>query len=287
MTYFASDFKDVDETDGVQKFVQCLQLQQSLESYHQYKHKTFEQMHLVAGASVLEVGCGTGEDAIALAKLVGPQGKVTAVDRSRAMLNQAISSTQNLDLPIEFVLADAQQLPFKDNVFESARVDRTLQHIANPHLAIAEMARVVCPSGWIVAMEPDWGTFVVDSERCSLTRQLLNLWCDSFPSGWVGRRLLRYFRQAGLTEVQVDPVTIVFTQFELANQVLALVQTAHKAEESGIANLPAIQDWLSELQQFDQSQQFFCSFTAFIVSGKKPSNSSRSEVETGIGTAVD
>jgi ubiquinone/menaquinone biosynthesis C-methylase UbiE len=269
MTYFASDFKDVDGTDAVQKFVQCLRLQQSLESYHRYKHKTFEQMHLVAGASVLEVGCGTGEDAIALAKRVGNTGKVTAVDRSQAMLSQAIASTGNLGLPIEFVLADAQQLPFIDNTFDAARVDRTLQHIANPQTVITEMVRVVRPGGWVVAMEPDWGTFVVDSDQHSLTRQLLNLWCDSFPSGWVGRQLFRYFRQAGLTELQVNPETIVFTQFELADQVLDLVQTAHKAKQSGIANQSNIHDWLSELQQLGQSQQFFCSFTAFIVSGKK------------------
>jgi hypothetical protein len=98
---------------------------------------------------------------------------------------------------------------------------------------------------------------------------LLNLWCDSFPSGWIGRQLFRYFRQAGLTDLQVHPETIVLTQFELADQVLDLVQTAHKAVANGIASQLAIQDWLSELQQFDQSQQFLCSFTLFIVSGSK------------------
>jgi len=269
MTYFASDFKDVDATNAVQPFIQCLKLQQSLESYHRYKHKTFEEMHLVAGASVLEVGCGIGEDAISLAKLVGITGKVTAVDRSQAMLNQAIASTENLALPIEFVLADAQQLPFADHIFDAARVDRTLQHIDHPQLAIAEMARVVRPGGWVVAVEPDWETFVVDSGQRALTRQLLNLWCDTFPSGWIGRQLFRYFRQAGLTELQVNPETIVLTQFDLADQILAFVQTARKAEACGIASQSAIQEWLNELQHFDQSQQFFCSFTIFIVSGKK------------------
>ncbi|MGH2415780.1 MAG: hypothetical protein ACRDEA_19230 [Microcystaceae cyanobacterium] len=85
----------------------------------------------------------------------------------------------------------------------------------------------------------------------------------------------------------MNPETIVFTEFELAAQVRDLVQTAHQAEESGIANQLALQDWLSELQQFAQSQQFFCSFTAFIVSGKKSSNSSSSESGTGLGTALE
>lgn len=92
MAYFARDFQSVDDTSGAQRFVACLKLQQSLEFYHRYKAKTFEAMHLVAGASVLEVGCGTGDDAIALAQIVGPSGQVTVIDRSQTMLQEAIAT---------------------------------------------------------------------------------------------------------------------------------------------------------------------------------------------------
>ncbi len=269
MAYFARDFQSVDDTPGAQRFVACLKLQQSLEFYHRYKAKTFEAMHLVAGASVLEVGCGTGDDAIALAQIVGPSGQVTAIDRSQTMLQEAIASTQPLALPIEFVLADAQQLPFADHTFDGARVDRTLQHIADPASVIAEMARVVRPGGWIVAMEPDWGTFVVNSTQRAITRQLLNVWCDSFPSGWVGRYLRQYLRQAGLTDIQVVPETLVITQFDLADQVFDLVQTAQATVEAGLVSSAEAQAWLSELQAFDRAQAFFSSFTGFIVSGQK------------------
>jgi ubiquinone/menaquinone biosynthesis C-methylase UbiE len=269
MAYFARDFQSVDDTLGAQRFVACLKLQQSLEFYHRYKAKTFEAMHLVVGASVLEVGCGTGDDAIALAQIVGPSGQVTAIDRSQTMLREAIASTQPLALPIEFVLADAQQLPFADHTFDGARVDRTLQHIADPAAVIAEMARVVRPGGWIVAMEPDWGTFVVNSTQRAITRQLLNFWCDSFPSGWVGRYLRQDLRQAGLTDIQVVPETLVITQFDLADQVFDLVQTAQATVEAGLVSSSEAQAWLSELQAFDRAQAFFSSFTGFIVSGQK------------------
>ncbi len=269
MSYFASDFQAVDDTPAAQRFVQCLKLQQSLEFYHRYKQKTFDAMHLVAGASVLEVGCGTGDDAIALTKRVGSTGKVTAIDRSQTMLKVAIASTQNQSLPIEFVLADAQQLPFADATFDAARCDRTLQHIPNPAAAIAEMARVVRPGGWIVAMEPDWGSFIVNSNQRTTTRRLLDFWCDSFPSGWVGRHLRQYLRQAGLTDIQVIPETLVITQFDLADQVFDLVQTAHAAIAAGIVSESDAQEWLKELHQFDQAQEFFSSFTGLIVSGQK------------------
>ena len=269
MSYLATGFEDVDDTGAIQTFTHCLRLQQSLEFYHRYKQKTFNCLHLSAGALVLEVGCGTGEDAIALAKLVGSTGKVTAVDRSQAMVQAAIASTSEQTLPIDFVVADAQQLPFADNSFDAARVDRTLQHVADPQRAIAEMARVLRPGGWMVAMEPDWETFIVDSNNRIATRQFLNFWCDSFPSGWVGRCLFKYFHQARLTDIQVNPETLVITQFDLADQIFDLVQTAHGARDAGIVSQSVVQAWLDELRQLDQSQQFFCSFTAMIVSGKK------------------
>ncbi len=183
------------------------------------------------------------------------------------MLKQAIASAEALNLPVEFVQADAQQLPFEGNSFDGARVDRTLQHIPDPQKAIAEMVRVLRPERFLVAMEPDWETFTIDSEHTVITRKLLNFWCDSFPAGWVGRDLSTYFYHAGLEDIQVSPETLMVNQFELADQVFDLVQTAHRAGATGIVSQQEAQDWLQELQRFDQAQEFFCSFTGFVVSG--------------------
>lgn len=269
MTYLASGFANVDSADEIQKFTSCLKLLGSLAFFQNYKQKTYDRLQLFAGAAVLDVGCGVGEDAIALAQRVGSTGRVVAVDHSQVMIAQAINQTKELDLPIEFLVREAQNLQFEDNTFHAARVDRTLQHIADPQDAIAEMTRVVCSGGRVVAMEPDWETFTVNSENRTLSRQLLNFWCDSFSSGWVGRNLSKYFHRANLTDIYVSPETLTITQLDLANQVFDLFQTASRAQQVGLVTQPEAQDWLNELKQLDQSQEFFCSFTGFIVSGKK------------------
>lgn len=269
MTYLASGFANVDAANEIQKFTHCLKLLESIEFFQHYKQKTFALLQLIEGTSVLEVGCGTGEDAITLAQRVGNTGRVVAVDRSQAMVEQARESAKGLNLPVEFVLGEAQHLPFEDNEFHAARVDRTLQHICDPQNAIAEMVRVVCRGGRVVAMEPDWETFTVNSENRTVTRRLLNLWCDNFPSGWVGRDLSKYLHRAGLTDIQVSPETLVITQLDLADRVFDLVQTAHRAQQVGLVSQQEEKDWLNELRKLDQSQEFFCSFTGFLVSGKK------------------
>jgi ubiquinone/menaquinone biosynthesis C-methylase UbiE len=269
MDYLASGFASVDASNKIEKFTQCLKLLNSLAFFQNYKQKTFDLLQLFEGAAVLEVGCGTGEDAIALAKRVGNTGRIVAIDHSRAMIAQAIESAKGLDLPIEFRLGEAEKLPFEDNEFYAARVDRTLQHIPEPQTAIAQMARVVCSGGHIVAMEPDWETFTVNSQNRNTTRQLLNFWCDSLCSGWVGRNLSKYFKRAGLIDIQARPETLIITQLDLADKVFDLFQTADRAQRTEFVSQQEARDWLNELQQLDQSQEFFCSFTGFIVSGKK------------------
>jgi ubiquinone/menaquinone biosynthesis C-methylase UbiE len=143
MTYFATDFQNVDGAGAAQAFVQCLRLQQSLEFYRSYKQKTRDLLALKEGARVLEVGCGTGEDAEALAREVGASGQVFAVDLSTELLGVARETVLSSRLPVRLIQADARSLPFADSSLDGARIDRTLQHIVEPLQVLAEMSRVL------------------------------------------------------------------------------------------------------------------------------------------------
>jgi ubiquinone/menaquinone biosynthesis C-methylase UbiE len=269
MAYFARDFANVDGTESAAGLIACLDLQCSLQFYQDYKRKTFELLQPFEGASLLEVGCGTGEDAIALAQQTGSTGKVIAIDRSQSMIEQARVKASGLNLSLEFWRADARHLPFDDNSFHGARVDRTLQHIDDAGMVITEMARVLRSDGLLVAMEPDWETFTVNSPDREITRHLLNFWCDSFPSGWIGRNLTKYFRQARLREIQVYPETFVTTDLTLADRIFDLTGTVARAQGEGKISSPAAADWWDELSSLHRAGMFFASFTAMIVKGKK------------------
>lgn len=87
-----------------------------------------------------------------------------------------------------------------------------------------------------------------------------------------------YFHNAGLLDIQINPTTLVVTRFELADQVFDFIQTTHKACQAGLVSRSEAQAWLNELQQLDQFQDFFCSFTGFIVSGEKAVTSNSTTV---------
>lgn len=73
-----------------------------------------EQAVAQPGESVLDVGCGCGHTALALADRVGPRGSVTGIDISRPMLGRARERQQEQQLRnLSFLHADAQTHPFE------------------------------------------------------------------------------------------------------------------------------------------------------------------------------
>jgi len=80
------DFSQVDQATEPGRFVRCLDGVSALEQVQAAKQLTFKLLAVLAGSHLLDVGCGTGEDVLALAVLVGPAGRVVGVDQSRVMM---------------------------------------------------------------------------------------------------------------------------------------------------------------------------------------------------------
>jgi ubiquinone/menaquinone biosynthesis C-methylase UbiE len=270
MDCLSSGFSDIDHSNDTSHFSSCLATLNSLPYFQDYKQKSFDLMGVQKGSWVLEVGFGMGFDAMALARIVGRNGQVVAVDSSQTMLEAARSRTEDLGLPIEFVLGDASHLDFDGGCFDCARVDRTLQHVPEPEKVLKEMARVIRSGGRIVAYEPDWGTFTIGSRDRLVTRKITDHWCDNFRSGWIGRYLYRHFRAIGLDEVLIYPSTLVITDLNLAEKVFDISKNAEIAIGLGLLSRSEANGWLKELREDNLGGRFFCSYTGFMAYGRKP-----------------
>jgi ubiquinone/menaquinone biosynthesis C-methylase UbiE len=97
----------------------------------------------LAGRRVLDVGCGTGRLAVALAER---GARVWGVDPSEEMLRQARAAGGRT---VGLKLGRAEALPFKDAWFERA-VLRTVVHLVERRRAFPELARVLQRGGLAV-----------------------------------------------------------------------------------------------------------------------------------------
>jgi ubiquinone/menaquinone biosynthesis C-methylase UbiE len=116
------------------------------------KQRSFELVGARPGHRVLDAGCGTGTDLLALAELVRPGGEAVGVDSSELALAEGRRKAGDR-ADLRFVAANLAKLPFPDGSFDGARADRAIQHLARPELAVAELARVTRPGGAVVITE--------------------------------------------------------------------------------------------------------------------------------------
>ncbi len=72
------------------------------------------------GQRVLEVACGTGRAAVDLARAVGPDGRLDALDLTEAMLNKAKAKIQKEGFTgrVHFQQGNARALPYPDGTFD-------------------------------------------------------------------------------------------------------------------------------------------------------------------------
>lgn len=257
-------------TAFVQSQVAYLDKFRGLEWAHAYKLRSFEYLHVQPGDSILEVGCGAGDDSMALARMVLPSGRVVGIDAGKDMISEATKRAENSNLPVEFLIQDACNLDFPDNTFDGCRADQVFQHVGDPQKALREVVRVARPGAHIVICDPDWETLVIDSPHKETTRNIVNHRCDSFNSGWIGRQLAGLFKSLGLTNVFVQADAFVLTDLSLANRLWRLRDTAERATEKGAISREDASIWISQLEEADRNGLFFGAVTGFAAVGQKP-----------------
>ena len=120
-----------------------------------WKRFTIELSGIRKGNSVLDIAGGTGDLAARFAELVGPEGRVVLADINGAMLE--VGRDKLLDngrlANIEFVQADAQDLPFPDNSFDCVTIAFGLRNVTDKDIALRSMLRVLKPGGRLLVLE--------------------------------------------------------------------------------------------------------------------------------------
>jgi ubiquinone/menaquinone biosynthesis C-methylase UbiE len=263
-------FTDVDRTNDPDYFIRFLDEARADESFQAYKQHSFALLDLQPGQRVLDVGCGTGEDARAMAQRVAPGGHVVAVDGSEAMIATARTRSEGCNLPVEFRMTDAHQLPFADNSFDASRADRIFMHLESPARALGEMLRVTRRGGRVLVYEVDFETITLDLPNRKRTRKIINTWCDSFRNGWLGRHVPALFREAGLEDVRITAATL-WLRHPVVMQLVGQT-TVERACAAGFLTPEEGEDWLRQLHEHHKAGLLFSTLTGFLVVGRKPEN---------------
>ena len=205
-TAYADAWIQVDQTENPRFFVNLLDATRArlLERARKSPVQFFAPLALRAGLNVLDVGCGTGDFLRLLAPLVSP-GKAVGLDLSETMIAEAVQrSTENAG-NLSFRVGSALELPFQAETFDRVLATQVLLHLPDPWKALAEMKRVLAPSGLICISEINWGTLVVQTSDNELGRRFSDLACRELRNGLIIRELPGELRKLGFNHIVILP----------------------------------------------------------------------------------
>jgi len=151
---------------------------------------------LAAEKKILELGCGTGEYTLRLAHT---KSKIIALDISQLLIQQAKQKAKS----INFIIANAETLPFKDNTFDAVVGNAVLHHL-DLDKTLPEIKRVLKLGGRIAFTEPN----MLNPQNLLVKNiKLIKRWLGESPheQAFFKGQVLKILTNQGFSAVVVKP----------------------------------------------------------------------------------
>ena len=161
-THFGFQQVDVDQKQGLVKGVfdsvasnyDLMNDVMSLGTHRLWKNYTIASSNVSKGDKVLDIAGGTGDLAIKFRKKVGDSGKVILSDINGSMLEEGRKNLINhVVIDVDFIQANAESLPFKDNTFDCVSIAFGLRNVTHKNIALKQMHRVLKKGGSLLVLE--------------------------------------------------------------------------------------------------------------------------------------
>ena len=165
------------------------------------------------GQHVLDIGGGSGQPSLSIARIVGDAGSVTYTDPSAGMVETARDAAQRRGLTnIQFFQAPAETLPFESNRFDVAVGRLSVMFFPDVEAGLSEVVRVVKPGGGVSFLV--WGSKEANPFFSSVT-DVLDRFITSEPEDEDAPgafrfanpgKLAKLFANVGLTHIEEQPL---------------------------------------------------------------------------------
>ena len=213
--------------------------------------KLFERLDVRAGMHCLDLGCGGGDVTLELARLVGPEGRVTGIDMDDVKLDLAreVAADRGLE-NVQFRLGDVTTWS-ADEDYDLVYCRFLLEHLVDPRDLLRRMWAGVGQGGSLAVEDADF-----QGQICEPPNDGYELWRTLYMEllrrrggdPEIGRKLHRYFLEVGAPSPQLRLVQDVSTEGENKSlPLLTLAGTAEALQAEGLATETDLQTAIASL----------------------------------------
>jgi arsenite methyltransferase len=168
----------------------------------------FAEEVIQKGGRILDMGSGSGTDALLAATLVGPEGKVWGIDITAAMLQKARANAMKMpNVRIEFLEGNAEEIPLPDAAVDVVTSNGVLNLVPDKAKAFAQIFRVLRPDGQIQISD-----IALAKPILPRSRENPQLWAECIVGAILESEYLEMLSAAGFRDVAVIGSLDYFSQ---------------------------------------------------------------------------
>ncbi len=220
--------------------------------------RTLRLLGLPLGGVLVDAGSGPGAALPHLREVLAPRETV-AVDRDHQFARRC-SDAWPEHHPPRVLQGSVASLPLRSGSADVVHFRLVLKWLSDPLGALREATRVLRPKGAVVVVDTDDAGLILEPEPDGFADLLAKLHAESAALGgdhFLGRKLYRMLREAGLNNIQV--LVRVFTTLDVGAETFAriLIRPLVSASDSGGKGIKALDDWSRRNDAFGTVIGFF------------------------------
>ena len=236
MNEVASGWSDVDDATLPQRLVIGLDRLRADPFFIDQKARLRADLEVEGDERIVDVGCGTGEDAVDLARI---GCTVVGIERSAVMAAEA----RRRSSAVSYVVADTGRLPLRSGAFDRVRVDRVLQHLRDGAGAAREWRRVLRRDGVVAIFEPDLTTARIDGLDATAAEAVCRWRAHTRPGAASVTSLREVLEAAALRVVRLESTRLELDDLDRADGIMGLVDWGEAAARAGVLDPAAGRRW--------------------------------------------
>lgn len=243
------------------------------------KKSTYAPFSSISG-KMAEVGCGTGNDAINIAKAAADSRlEVIGIDISEEMIGKARSQQSEANANehqkdrmtnVQFMVGPADQLPFEDGELAGLRTERLVQHLSNPSQVFAEFHRVMASGSPLIVVETDWNSISFYNGDPEITKRLREyLTYRNVNNGNAAATLMQDLQEVGFKDVNIRLWPLFSHSLEQCIQLSRLDIVLEAMLRAGEFTSDEVLILMDALKHADRHRHFMCSINLVVVGAKR------------------
>jgi arsenite methyltransferase len=229
-----------------------------------------EAVNLASRERVLEQGCGGGFYTYEIARFVGSEGRVVAIDISADQIAAARDRCREMSW-VECQIANATDLPYGDGEFDVVFGVQVLEYIQDFEKALREAHRLLRPGGRFINLATNWSSLLWHSEHPERMRRVLDVLAAHAPHPDLPVILGPALRRTGFQVLRQQGVPIINTSYNENRGSFWISRLAANFAHARGVDANEVDAWLAEFPELNAKGEFFFSTTTVLTEAVKSS----------------